>query len=141
MADRRCIGNGLRACLLLVGLVSLSVLGVAIAWRAYAQPAAASSEQVAPNEAEPFVVERRRILEGQKLDPRPRFELRPSAAGTTCTMWRFEAWSQLNGHAVFELKEPVDKKVILDTEFNRDSIELVLGDSDCSYRIRIERNK
>jgi hypothetical protein len=42
---------------------------------------------------------------------------------------------------VFDLKEPVDKSVILDSQFSSLHLELVLGDAECSYRIRIERNK
>ena len=48
---------------------------------------------------------------------------------------------QTNGDAVFDLKEPADKTVLLSLENSERHIELVIGDAQCSYRIRIERNK
>lgn len=92
--------------------------------------------QRSSDEARPVIVERRAVG-----DPRPRIELRFGEPWERCTTWRFETWVQTNGDAVFELKEPADKTVLLGLENSERHIEFVIGDAQCSYRIRIERNK
>lgn len=120
---------------LLLFLASASVLGV------HAQSGAVQTEQRVPAEAKPFIVERRQIGEGTKADPWLRFELRFGESREKCRIWRFEARGQADGHAVFDLQEPADKSVILDFQFSPQHLEFVLGDAECNYRIRIERNK
>lgn len=120
------------------GLVLLLLLALASFRIAYAQSGAAQTD--IPKEAQPFLVERSRIVDG-KRDPRFLTELRFGEARENCTVWRFEMSAKSNGHAVVELKEPDDKKVLLNLDFSPQSLELVLGDADCNYRIRIERNK
>ncbi len=130
-----------RSYLILGGLTSLLFLASASVLGVHAQSGAVQTEQRVPTEAKPFIVERRSVVEGTKLDPRPRFELRFGEPREKCTTWRIEVWVQPDGHAVFDLKEPADKKVLLDAQFSPRHLELALGDADCNYRIRIERNK
>lgn len=94
-----------------------------------------------PAEVKPYLIERRQIGDGPKADPWLRFELRFGEAREKCRTWRFETRGQADGHAVFDLKEPVDKSVILELQDSPQHLELVLGNAECSYRIRIERNK
>jgi hypothetical protein len=95
----------------------------------------------APAEAKPFIIERRQIGGGTTTDPWLRFELRFGEPLEKCRIWRFEAQGRADGHAVFDLKEPVDQSIILEMHDGPQHLELLLGDADCSYRIRIERNK
>lgn len=106
-------------------------------------PPSASSEDSrrSPTEAKPFIVERRQIGDGPKTDPWLRFELRFGEPREKCRTWRFETRGQADGHAVFDLNEPFDESVISVSQFGSQHIELVLGDAECSYRIRIERSK
>ena len=121
------------------GVVALLLLLTLVSFRmAYAQsePAAAETRK----EARPLFIERSEFIDG-KRDPRIRFELLFAEDRENCTAWRFETSVQSNGHAIFELKEPRDKKVVLNSDFSEQHLEFGLGDADCNYRIRIERNK
>lgn len=119
--------------------LSISVLLTVYTAIAYAQPVA--TEEGAATEAKPFIIERRQIGDGPKTDPWLRFELWFGERAEKCRPWRVEMQGQRDGHAVFDVKEPVDKSVILDSQFSPQHLEVVLGDADCNYRIRIERNK
>jgi hypothetical protein len=105
-----------------------------------------ANAQSAPNpaetrkEARPLFIERSQFVDG-KRDPRLRLEFLFAEPRENCTAWRFETSVQSNGHAIFELKEPGDKKVVLSSDFGERHLEFVLGDADCSYRVRIERIK
>lgn len=121
------------------GLASLLFLVIAFALGVHAQPA--TDQRRALSEAKPFIVERQQIGEGTKTDPWLRFELRFGEPREKCRTWHFDVKGQADGHAVFDLKEPVDKSIILDSQFGPQHLEFVLGDADCNYRIRIERNK
>ncbi len=92
--------------------------------------------QRSSDEVNPLFIERRTVG-----DPRSRFELRFGAPGERCQTWRAEISSQPNGDAVFELKEPADKKVLRDLAYGERHVEYVVGDEQCNYRIRIERSK
>jgi hypothetical protein len=101
---------------------------------AYAQPGAAESEI----QKQPYLIERSDLADG-KRDPRVRIYLLFGELRENCTVWRFETSTQSNGHAMFELKEPGDKNVVLKSDSSDQHLELVLGDVGCSYRISIER--
>lgn len=91
-------------------------------------------------EARPILIERSEFIDG-KRDPRVRIHLLFGEPRENCPVWRFETSAQSNGRAMFELKEPGDKNVVLSSDFGERHIEFVLGDPGCNYRIRIERNK
>lgn len=112
----------------------LVLLATMAALRVDAQTA--NSPQISPDSANPYLVEQRQIG-----DPRPRFELRFGEPQKTCTSWRLEATGQADGYAVLDVKEPADKKVILDIQSETKSMRFVIGDVACNYRITIERNK
>lgn len=138
MPPRLCL-NGKRDIFFFILRGLMSLLLVSFVAVAHAQPV--TVQQRAPTEAKPFIVERLQIEDGAKTDPWLRFELRFGEPREKCRTWRFETRGQADGHAVFDLKEPVDQSVILELRDSPQHLELVLGDAECSYRIRIERNK
>lgn len=114
----------------------LTVLPLAAFGIAYAQSSAVPS----PAQKKPFIIEQSDITDG-KRDPRSRFYLMFGEARENCTAWRFETSALTNGYAVFELKDPSDKKAVLKLAASEQHLELVLGDANCNYRITIERVK
>lgn len=125
------------ACTIWRSLACGLVLTAVVASHLHAQSGPpALPRQGSSDDATPVIVERRTVG-----DARARFELRFGAPWERCQVWRAETWSQPNGDAVFELKEPADKKVLLGLARGERHAEFVIGDAECSYRIRIERNK
>lgn len=92
-------------------------------------------------EAVPFIVERRAVFEGVTYDPRFRFEIQLGDPMRDCAPWRVETFVRPGGRMVFQLNDPGDAKVLQDLKHEGNSIDFVLGDANCSYRIRIERHK
>jgi hypothetical protein len=92
-------------------------------------------------EAIPSIVERRAVFEGVTYDPRFRFDIQLGDPKQDCATWRVESFVRPGGRMVFQLNDPGDAKVLQDWKYAEKSIEFVLGDANCSYRIRIERHK
>jgi hypothetical protein len=94
-----------------------------------------------PTDAVPYLVERRKNLQGASFDMRRRIEMNLGEPRQGCAAWRIEYSAQPDGRVIFQLNDPADKKVLLDEQYDSRSLEFVIGDKKCNYRIRIERNE
>lgn len=70
-----------------------------------------------------------------------RLEAQLGEASQGCMPWRVETFVRPDGRLVFQLNDPADQKAIVDSKYDTESLEFVLGDAKCNYRVRIERNK
>jgi hypothetical protein len=94
-----------------------------------------------PTDAAPYIVERRRKIDNATFDSRLRFEATLGQPREGCATWRIESWVRPDGRLIFQLNDPADKKVVMDGQFDQRYLEFTLGDPECNYKIRIERNK
>jgi len=94
-----------------------------------------------PTDAAPYIVERRKIIDNATFDSRFRFETALGQPREGCATWRIESWLRPDGRLIFQLNDPADKKVVLDGQFDQRYLEFTVGDPECNYKIRIERNK
>ncbi|TAK49742.1 MAG: hypothetical protein EPO23_00465 [Xanthobacteraceae bacterium] len=90
--------------------------------------------QRTPAEVSPYLVER-------SFDTRRRLEALLGEAWQGCMPWRIETFVRPDGRLVFQINDPADQKAIVDWKYDSQSLEFVLGDAQCNYRLRIERNK
>ncbi|MGI8525850.1 MAG: hypothetical protein ACR2K5_06645 [Pseudolabrys sp.] len=118
----------------------LLVLLLAPAARGQAQTPAVEVTRPDGSPAIPYIVERRQAGEAG-LDPRRRLEMRLGNPRAGCPAWQIETAALRDGRVIFQLNEPADKSVILKNQYDPAYVELVIGDADCNYKIRIERNK
>lgn len=102
---------------------------------------AQAEPQKVPLEATPIIVEHRKTIAGATFDTRFRFEMSLGEPRDKCAVWRIESWARPDGRVVFQLNDPADKKVLLDSQYDPRFVEFIVGDAECNYRIRIERNK
>ena len=132
----------LKSVLLLLTLTSFAQTGFGQTANSFSNvPDVTARPQDVLKQATPVVVERRKIVEGTTFDPRFRFEMSLGEQQAGCAIWRIETWSRPDGRLVFQLNDPAEKNVLLDVRYDPQFVEVVLGDKDCNYRIRIERNK
>lgn len=142
--DRNCVLLNLALC---VAFLLIAVL--ALEQPAYAQsgaiPAAEAGKPIElrkiPTHAAPYIIERRKIIDSATFDSRLRFEATLGQPREGCATWRIESWLRPDGRLIIQLNDPADKKVILDGQFDERYLEFIVGDSECNYKIKIERNK
>lgn len=89
----------------------------------------------------PYIVEQRRVVGNATFDSRFRLEtaLGPPSAG--CATWRIETWVRSDGRLIFQLNDPADQKVLLDSQFDDRHLQFVIGSPECNFKVTIERNK
>jgi hypothetical protein len=100
--------------------------------------AAAQTTDAPPSKSTVAPVEVRVEKMKERRDARRREVIAFDKPREGCPLWRFEMSSDANGRIVFQVNEPVEPNIVRRDVQRSNEFEMILDDTTCRFRIRIE---